>query len=129
MAAIVSAVPVQGLTTVNPERGILRGAGPVPPPPLPTAPTMGPLDAIDHLLNLLLPALVTGALAAAFAKLLWRRELAGRAWARLAGWAAAAGVVALVGSLVVVGADGRMLGYAAMVAAQALALTVAGWRR
>ena len=90
---------------------------------------MGPLDALDHLLNLFLPALVTGALAAGGAKLLWRRELAGRTWSRLAGWAVVAGMVALAGSLLVSGADGRMTGYAAMVAAQAVALTVAGWRR
>jgi hypothetical protein len=90
---------------------------------------MGPLDALDHLLNLLLPALATGALAASAAKLLWRRELAGVRWTRLAGWSVAAGAAALVGSLLISGADGRMTGYAAMVVAQALALTLAGWRR
>jgi len=36
---------------------------------------MGPVDAFWHLSNLFLPALLLGALAAAMAKLVWRREL------------------------------------------------------
>ncbi|MFM7505876.1 MAG: hypothetical protein ACKO3M_04820 [Rubrivivax sp.] len=38
---------------------------------------MGPLDAAWHLANLFLPALMLGAIAAALAKLVWRRQLAG----------------------------------------------------
>ena len=45
---------------------------------------MGPIDAFWHLSNLFLSALLLGALAAALAKLLWRRELAGVRWRRLA---------------------------------------------
>ena len=48
---------------------------------------MGPLDALWHLLNLLLPAVGLGLIAASLAKLLWRAALAPVAWRRLAGWA------------------------------------------
>jgi hypothetical protein len=44
---------------------------------------MSPIDALWHLLGLFLPALATGALAAAAAKGLWRAELKGSR--RLAG--------------------------------------------
>ena len=83
---------------------------------------MGPLDALWHLSNLFLPALGLGALAAALAKLVWRRDLASVAWRRLAGPACAAcAAVALVG-LVLWGRDGKMATYAAMVAVCALTL-------
>jgi hypothetical protein len=83
---------------------------------------MGPLDAIWHLGNLFLPALALGALAAALAKLLWRRELALVAWRRLAGPAAAAAALVTVVGLVIFGRDGKMATYAAMVCACALTL-------
>ena len=88
---------------------------------------MGPLDAFWHLANLFLPALGLGAIAAALAKLLWRRELAAVAWRRLAGPAAlaAAGVTAV--GLVLFGRDGKMATYAAMVVACALMLWWRGW--
>jgi hypothetical protein len=83
---------------------------------------MGPLDALVHVVNLFLPAVMLGTLAAALAKLLWRRELAGVSWVRLAGPAAAScATVALLG-LVVSGRDGRMATYAAMVVACAVTL-------
>ncbi len=83
---------------------------------------MGPLDALGHVLNLFLPAFMLAGVASALAKLLWRRELSGVNWARLAGPAAAScALVALVG-LVWSGRDGRMATYAAMVAACALTL-------
>ncbi len=83
---------------------------------------MGPLDAANHLLNLFLPALALGGLSAALAKLLWRRDLAGHSWARLA-WpcAAVAAAASLVG-LLLFGRDGRMATYAAMVLATAITL-------
>ncbi len=83
---------------------------------------MGPLDAVWHLTNLFLPALMLGALAAALAKLLWRRELAGVRWQRLATAAALAPAVVVVLGLVVFGRDGRMATYAGMVLACAGAL-------
>lgn len=89
---------------------------------------MGPLDALIHLVNFFLPALGVAALAAGLAKLLWRRELRGCGWLRLARWGAAGGALALLGGLLVLGRDGKMLTYAAMVAATALALLWAGWR-
>jgi hypothetical protein len=83
---------------------------------------MGPIDAFWHLSNLFLPALLLGALAAAGAKLLWRRELAGVAWRRLAAPAAGAAAAVVVLGLVVFGRDGRMATYAGMVLACAAAL-------
>jgi hypothetical protein len=90
---------------------------------------MSPSDALWHLLGLFAPALATGALSAAAAKGLWRAELRGCRWLRLSLWAGAAGSLALLGGLVLIGRDGRMLSYAAMVAAVALALWWAGFRR
>ena len=91
--------------------------------------TMGPLDALNHVVNLLLPALALGALAAALAKLLWRRELAGVRWGALALPAAAGAAAAALGGLVVTGHDGRMATYGAMVLACAFALWWRGFSR
>ena len=76
---------------------------------------MGPLDAFLHVANLFLPALMLGALAAALAKLAWRRALAAVPWWRLAAPAAAGAALTVLGGLVVFGRDGRMATYAAMV--------------
>lgn len=83
---------------------------------------MGPLDLLWHLVNLFLPALGLGALAAAGAKLLWRRELAAVRWQRLAGPAAAAGCAVVLLGLMLWGRDGKMATYAAMVLACAITL-------
>ena len=88
---------------------------------------MGPLDALWHLLNLLLPAAGLGAIAAALSKLLWRAALRGVPWRRLAAWASVAAGVALVAGLVLTGRDGRMATYAAMVLASAGALWWVGF--
>jgi glucose-6-phosphate-specific signal transduction histidine kinase len=90
---------------------------------------VGPLDAVGHLVNLLLPALVLGAFAAALAKLVWRRELAGVAWRALALVSAGASACALLAGLVWFGRDGKMATYAAMVVACALALWWRGFMR
>lgn len=90
---------------------------------------MGPLDALWHLLNLLLPAAGLGAIAAGLSKLLWRTALRGVAWKRLALWASGGAGLALLGGLVITGRDGRMATYAAMVLASAGALWWAGFRR
>ena len=86
---------------------------------------MGPLDALNHVFNFLLPALGVGALAAGLAKLAWRRALRGVPWLRLAAWAAGAAAAASLGGLIVVGRDGAMATYGAMVVAVAVALL---WR-
>lgn len=88
---------------------------------------MGPLDALIHLANFVMPAFGVAAIAAAMAKLLWRRQLQGRSWWRLVGWSALAGVVVLVLGLVHFGHDGEMATYAALVLACAAALGWAGW--
>lgn len=90
---------------------------------------MGPLTAFWHLTNFLAPALGIGLLATFGAKLLWRRELAGARWQRLALWSCGACAVALIGGLWVFGRDGAMATYAAMVLACALALLWSGFIR
>jgi hypothetical protein len=90
---------------------------------------VGPLDALNHLVNLLLPAFTVGVLGASMAKLLWRRELAGVRWRRLALWAAGAAALATVAGLVLTGHDGRMATYGAMILAASLALLWAGFLR
>ena len=83
---------------------------------------MEPLDALWHVANLFMPALALGALAAALAKLLWRRELAAVAFKRLAGPACAASASAVLLGLVILGRDGKMATYAGMVVACAVTL-------
>lgn len=90
---------------------------------------MGALDAFWHALNFVAPALGVAGPAAAAAKLLWRHELAGTPWWRLASWAVLAGVAALIGGLLVFGRDGAMPTYAALVVAVALALWWSGFVR
>ena len=90
---------------------------------------MGPIDALIHLFNLIAPGLGLGLIAAALAKLLWRRHLAAVRWRRLAGWAAGSSMVALLAGLVITGRDGRMGTYGAMVLACAAGLWWAGFRR
>jgi hypothetical protein len=88
---------------------------------------MGPIDALNHLANLFLPALAVGALSAALAKALWWRALHGVRWSRLALWACTACVLATICGLVVFGRDGKMATYGAMVLASSLALMWAGF--
>ena len=88
---------------------------------------MGPLDALWHLLNFFAPAVGVGLIASGFAKLLWRRELAGVRWPRLAAWAIGSCAAVLMAGLVVFGHDGKMSTYAAMVGACALSLWLVGF--
>lgn len=83
---------------------------------------MGPLDAIGHLLNLFLPAVLLGALSAALAKLTWRRELSAVRWRQLAAPACLASAAVVLGCLLLLGRDGTMAMYAAMVTACAFTL-------
>jgi hypothetical protein len=89
---------------------------------------MTPLQQIWHLANFLAPAFFTAAIAAAMAKLLWRRELAGVGWFAMTVWGVLAGEVAMVAGWMLVGRDGAIVSYAAMVAAIALAQWIAGFR-
>lgn len=89
---------------------------------------MGPLDAIWHLTNFLLPALGVAALAAAAAKLVWRSALRGVRWARLAAWASVAGAAALIAGLLLFGRDGKMASYGLLVLAEALCIWWLGLR-
>ncbi len=90
---------------------------------------MGPLDAFWHLLNLFTPAIGLGMISAVLAKLLWRRELSAVRYLRLAGWACCASAAALIAGLILTGQDGRMVTYAGMVLACALALGWVGFGR
>jgi hypothetical protein len=83
---------------------------------------MGPLDAIGHLMNLVLPAVLLGAMSAAGAKLAWRKGLATVSWRRLALPACAASSAVVLAALVLLGRDGSMAMYAAMVTACAFTL-------
>ena len=83
---------------------------------------MEPLDALWHLGNLFMPALMLGLLSAALAKLLWRRELAAVTWRRLAVPAALACALVTLTGLVIFGRDGKMATYAGMVLACAFTL-------
>jgi hypothetical protein len=91
--------------------------------------TMGPLDALWHLLNFAAPALGVGLLTTALAKALFRRELAGAAWRALLLWSTGAGLAVLLACLVMFGRDGRMSTYGLLVAATALALWWRGFVR
>ena len=83
---------------------------------------MGPIDLLWHVLNFFAPAVGMGVIAPSLAKLLWRRELAGVGWLRLAGWVSAVSAAVLVGGLIVFGHDGMMATYAALVFACAVTL-------
>lgn len=88
---------------------------------------MGPLDIVWHLVNFFLPAIAVGALAAGFAKLLWRQALRQARWLHLAASSAAAGAVCLLVGLAFGARDGLMATYAALVGASALALWWVGF--
>ncbi len=83
---------------------------------------MGPLDLLNHLTNLLLPAAALAALAAALAKLVWRADLAAQRWWGLAAPAACTNALVILAGLAWYGRDGMMGTYAAMAVATALTL-------
>jgi len=67
-------------------------------------------------------------MAAAGAKLLWRRELAGVGLVRLGAWAVGAMALTSLAGLVIFEHDGKMATYSAMVVACAVALWWVGFR-
>lgn len=89
--------------------------------------SLGPIDAIVHLVGFFLPAVGMGAISAALAKVVWRGELRAVHWARLALWSGSASAAMLVTGLIAFGRDGMMATYAAMIAAAAAALLWAGF--
>lgn len=91
--------------------------------------TVDPLLSFWHIANFFAPALGCGFLAAALAKLFWRRELAVVRWWRLGVIVAMAMAAVAIAGLLVFAHDGRMATYAGMVVAGAGALWWAGFRR
>lgn len=89
---------------------------------------MGPLDALWHLLNFFAPALGVGLITAALVRLLWRRELRRAGFVRLAAWASAGCALGLLAALVIFERDGKMAGYALMLAGGSVAIWWAGLR-
>lgn len=89
---------------------------------------MAPLSALIHLVNLFMPSIGVACIAAGLAKLLWRRDLKGVAWWRLASTSAAACALVTLAGLVAFGRDGAMGTYAAMLAASAVTLWWAGFK-
>lgn len=90
---------------------------------------MTALDALIHLANFVLPALLLGGIAALLAKLVWMRSLKAVPLVRLVAWGSGGALLALIGGLVVAGQDGAMATYGAMVLACAASLGWAGWGR
>ena len=80
------------------------------------------LDLVWHLANFAAPAMLLGAISAAGAKLLWRRQLRATTWPRLFGSAALASLAVSVAGLVATGRDGKMVTYGGMVLACATGL-------
>jgi hypothetical protein len=89
---------------------------------------MGPLDALWHLLNFFAPAVGVGVITTALARLVWWRELRRSGFARLALWAVGGCSVGLLAALVIFERDGKMAGYALMLASGSIALWWAGLR-
>jgi len=77
---------------------------------------MGPIDAFWHIANLFAPAWCVAALLGAAIKLVWRRELKSRSWRQLALWGAAGGSLATIAALILLDHDGKVLGYALLLA-------------
>jgi hypothetical protein len=86
------------------------------------------VDAFWHIANFFAPALGVGPIAAAATKLIWRRELKSTRWFRLAVWSSASMATVSMLGLFIFEHDGKMITYAAMLVACALALWWAGFR-
>ncbi len=85
-------------------------------------------DAFWHLLNFLAPPLFVAVFSAVAARLAWRGELRSVGLRRLLVWAALPAIAAALAGLVITGRDGRIVTYAAIVAASSLGLWIAGLR-
>lgn len=89
---------------------------------------MGFLDALDHLVNFLLPALGMAVLVPSLARLVWWKELKGKGWTLQVTRTALANGVVLILGLLVLGRDGAMMTYAALVLSSALMVWWTGLR-
>lgn len=78
---------------------------------------MGPLDFLNHLLNLVAPALVVGTLLALISPVFYRKVPLAQNLSTRVAINFVVGVVAILGGLVFFGRDGKMITYAAMVLA------------
>ena len=70
---------------------------------------------LDHVLNLIAPALVVGLLVAALAPVLMKKSHPHHSWLVQSAINSGAGVLVLLAGLVIFGRDGKMATYAAMV--------------
>lgn len=89
---------------------------------------MGFLDALNHALNFLLPALGMALLVPSLARLVWWKALRSAGWLRQVKWAAALNVLILIAGLIATGRDGAMLTYSGLVLASAFTVWWTGLR-
>jgi hypothetical protein len=89
---------------------------------------MGFLDALNHALNFLLPALGMALLVPSLARLVWWKALKSAGWLRQVKWAAGLNVLILVAGLILTGRDGAMLTYSGLVLASAFTVWWTGLR-
>ncbi|CAN7562606.1 hypothetical protein [Variovorax paradoxus] len=90
---------------------------------------MSLLDLLNHLLNLVAPALAVGFLCALMGRA-FRRKAGGRAWWAQGAINSGVGALVLLGGVVLAGRDGAMATYAALVVACGTSqwLVSGGWR-
>ena len=89
---------------------------------------MDVLNALSHVGNFFLPALVMALLLPAMARLVWWRELKSAGLVRQVKWVAAVNALVLMAGLLVLGRDGAMGTYAALVVASSLTVWWTGLR-
>lgn len=89
---------------------------------------MGFLDALNHTLNFLLPALGMALVVPSLARLVWWKALRSAGWLRQVKWAAALNVLILIAGLIATGRDGAMLTYSGLVLASAFTVWWTGLR-
>ncbi|MES2089406.1 MAG: hypothetical protein V4532_05445 [Pseudomonadota bacterium] len=89
---------------------------------------MDVLNALIHVGNFFLPALVMALLLPAMARLVWWRELKSAGLVRQVTWVAAVNALVLMAGLLVLGRDGAMGTYAALVVASSLTVWWTGLR-
>jgi hypothetical protein len=81
---------------------------------------MGIFAVLNHLFNLVLPALAMALILPSLARLLWWRAWAGVSWWAVVKRVALVGVAVLLAGLLLLGRDGAMLTYAALVVSSAM---------